>query len=121
MDQKPINLAEKFSRFSEHWSPKIIAQMNDYHFKLVKFQGEFVWHNHSDTDEVFIVVDGSMTIHFREGEFAVRAGEMFVIPKGVEHKTSAETECKAMLVETTNTVNTGDVVNDKTAATDASV
>ena len=101
MERKPINLNEKFSMFSEHWSPKIIAQMNDYHFKLVKFQGEFVWHNHSDTDEVFIVLDGAMTIHFRDGDVLVEPGEMFVIPKGVEHKTSAKTECKAMLVETT--------------------
>ncbi len=119
MERKPINLNEKFSMFSEHWSPKIIAQMNDYHFKLVKFQGEFVWHNHSDTDEVFIVLDGSMTIHFRDGDVSVGAGEIFVIPKGVEHKTSAKTECKAMLVETTGTVNTGEVVSEKSAATDA--
>ncbi len=92
--------------------------MNDYHFKLVKFQGEFVWHNHADTDEVFIVLDGSMTIHFRDGAVAVRAGEMFVIPKGEEHKTSAETECRAMLVETVGTVNTGTVVSDQTAPRD---
>lgn len=119
MGRKAINLTEKFSRFSEHWSPKIIAQMNDYHFKLVKFQGEFVWHSHSDTDEVFIVLDGSMTIHFRDGDVSVRAGEMFVIPKGVEHKTSAGAECKAMLVEVAGTVNTGDVASEKTAASDA--
>ncbi len=119
MERKPINIAEKFSRFSEHWSPKIIAQMNDYQFKLVKFQGEFVWHSHSDTDEVFIVLDGSMTIHFRDGDVAVAEGEMFVIPKGVKHKTSAEAECRAMLVEVAGTVNTGEVVSDKTAASDA--
>jgi len=81
-----INLNEKFSKFSEHWSPKIIAQMNDYHFKLVKFRGEFVWHDHKDTDEVFIVLDGEMTIHFRDGDVSVKKGEMFVIQKGVEHK-----------------------------------
>ena len=119
MDRKPINLAANFSRFSEHWAPKIIAQMNDYHFKLVKFQGEFVWHRHADTDEAFIVVDGSMTIHFRDGDVAVGAGEMFVIPRGVEHKTSAKAECQAMLVETAGTLNTGEVVSEKTAATDA--
>jgi mannose-6-phosphate isomerase-like protein (cupin superfamily) len=114
-----INLNEKFSKFSEHWSPKIIAQMNDYHFKLVKFQGEFVWHDHKATDEVFIVLDGEMTIHFQDGDVPVRNGEMFVIPKGVEHKTSAESECRAMLVETAGTVNTGDARGDKTAPTDA--
>ena len=119
MDRKPITLSEKLSQFSAHWSPKIIAQMNDYHFKLVKLQGEFVWHNHSDTDEVFIVLAGSMTIHFRDGDVAVAAGEMFVIPKGVEHLTAAEAECKAMLVERAGTVNTGQVVGEKTAPTDA--
>jgi mannose-6-phosphate isomerase-like protein (cupin superfamily) len=114
-----INLNEKFSKFSEHWSPKIIAQMNDYHFKLVKFQGEFVWHDHKDTDEAFIVLDGEMTIHFQDGDVLVRDGEMFVIPKGVEHKTSAKSECRAMLVEAAGTVNTGDSRGDKTAPTDA--
>jgi mannose-6-phosphate isomerase-like protein (cupin superfamily) len=114
-----INFTEKFSKFSEHWSPKIIAQMNDYHFKLVKFQGEFVWHDHKDTDEVFIVLDGEMTIHFRDGNVSVKKGEMFVIPKGTEHKTSAKSECCAMLVETAGTVNTGDAGGDRTAPTDA--
>jgi mannose-6-phosphate isomerase-like protein (cupin superfamily) len=115
----PINLAEKFSKFAEHWSPRIIARMNDYHFKLVKFQGEFVWHDHADTDEVFIVLEGSMRIHFRDGDVAVGAGEMFVVPKGEEHKTSADGECLALLVERAGTVNTGDVVSDRTAAADA--
>jgi len=114
-----INLSEKFSKFSEHWSPKIIAQMNDYHFKLVKFQGEFVWHDHKGTDEVFIVLDGEMTIHFQDGDVPVRNGEMFVIPKGVEHKTAAKSECRAMLVEAAGTVNTGDARGDKTAPADA--
>jgi mannose-6-phosphate isomerase-like protein (cupin superfamily) len=114
-----VNLSEKFSKFSEHWSPKIIAQMNDYHFKLVKLQGEFIWHDHKDTDEVFIVLDGEMTIHFHDGDVLVRNGEMFVIPRGVEHKTSAKRECCAMLVETAGTVNTGDARSDKTAPTDA--
>jgi mannose-6-phosphate isomerase-like protein (cupin superfamily) len=114
-----INLSEKFSKFSEHWSPKIIAQMNDYHFKLVKFQGEFVWHDHKDTDEVFIVLDGEMTIHFRDGDASVKKGEMFVIPKGVEHKTCAKSECQAMLVEAAGTVNTGDAGGGKTAPADA--
>jgi mannose-6-phosphate isomerase-like protein (cupin superfamily) len=115
MNYEPINLADKFDRFSEHWSPKIIAQMNGYQFKLVKFQGEFVWHSHGDTDETFIVISGEMTIHFRDGEAIVSSGEMFVIPKGVEHKTSARSECQAMLVEPAGTINTGDVVNEQTA------
>jgi len=108
MKFRPINLAEKLAKFSEHWSPKIIAQMNDYHFKLVKFQGEFVWHDHKHTDEVFIVLDGEMTIHFRYGDVSVKKGGLFVIPKGVEHKTSATMECHAMVVESTGTINTGD-------------
>jgi mannose-6-phosphate isomerase-like protein (cupin superfamily) len=116
MQRQPINLDQKLAKFSEHWSPKIVAQMNDYHFKLVKFQGEFVWHDHADTDEVFFVVEGSMTIHFRDGDVVVRAGELFVIPKGETHKTSAAGECKAMLVERAGTVNTGGVASDKTAA-----
>ena len=114
-----INFTEKFSKFSEHWSPKIIAQMNDYHFKLVKFQGEFVWHDHKDTDEVFIVLDGEMTIHFRNDDVSVKKGEMIVIPKGEKHKTSAKNECRAMVVETAGTVNTGNADGDKTAPTDA--
>ncbi|MGI8784276.1 MAG: cupin domain-containing protein [Acidobacteriota bacterium] len=118
MERQPINLADKFSKFSEHWAPKIIARMNDYHFTLVKFQGEFVWHNHSHTDEVFVVVDGSMTIHFRDGDVQVGAGELFVIPRGEEYKTSAQAECRAMVVETAGTINTGDVVSEKTSADD---
>jgi mannose-6-phosphate isomerase-like protein (cupin superfamily) len=114
-----INLFEKLSKFSEHWSPKIVARMNDYHFKLVKFQGEFVWHDHKDTDEVFIVLDGEMVIHFRDGDVPVKKGEMLVIPKGVEHKTWASAECCAMLVEMAGTVNTGDAGGDKTAPSDA--
>lgn len=119
MEQKPIDIAEKLSGLPGHWSPRIIARMNDYHFKLVKLQGEFVWHSHPDTDEVFIVLYGAMTIHFRDLDVSVAAGEMYVIPKGVEHKTSATDECGAMLVELAGTVNTGDTVSEKTAPSDA--
>ena len=115
MDLKPINLQEKLSNFTDHWAPKIIAQMNDYHFKLVKFQGDFVWHIHDDTDEVFIVLDGEMSIAFREGTINLKAGEMFVVPKGVEHKPSAENECKTMLVEPAGTLNTGGAGGEMTA------
>ncbi len=115
MKTKPINLEEKLSKLTEQWKPKIIAQMNDYHFKIVKFQGEFVWHSHDDTDEVFIVLDGEMSIAFREGSVELKAGEMFVVPKGVEHKPTAEYECKAMLVEPAGTINTGDAGGDMTA------
>ena len=115
MDYEPINLHEKLGKFNDHWSPKIIAQINDYHFKLVKFQGEFVWHSHADTDEVFITLDGEMSIEFRDGKVELKAGEMYVVPKGVEHKPFAESQCKIMLVEPAGTVNTGDAGGDLTA------
>ena len=112
---KKINFEDKFSQFSDHWAPKIIAQMNDYFFKLVKFQGEFVWHTHEETDEVFIVINGEMSIEFRDGKVGLKAGEMFVIPKGSEHKPIAEEECQIMLVEHAGTVNTGTAGGDLTA------
>jgi len=114
----PINLQEKLTKFSEHWSPKIIAQMNDYHFKLAKVQGEFVWHDHPGTDEVFLVVKGKLDIHFRDGIISLREGELYVVPKGVEHKPVAETECHILLIEPVGTVNTDEVVSDKTAPND---
>ncbi len=115
MKPSAINFAQKLASFSEHWSPKIIAQMNDYHFKLVKFQGEFVWHNHDETDEVFIVLHGRMTIDFRDGSIELQTGEMIVVPKGVEHKPRAEDECQVLLVEPAGTVNTGDAGGELTA------
>jgi mannose-6-phosphate isomerase-like protein (cupin superfamily) len=115
MEFKPINFQQKFAKFSDHWSPKIIAQMNDYHFKLVKFQGDFIWHNHDDTDEVFIVLAGEMSIEFRDGKVELRQGELFVVPKGVEHRPYAEKECEIMLVEPAGTINTGDTGGDLTA------
>ena len=99
MEYTSINFIEKFSKFTEHWSPKIIAQLNDYHFKLAKVQGEFVWHNHPETDEVFIVVKGRLDILFREGKVTLDEGEMFVVPKGMEHKPVANKECHILLVE----------------------
>jgi mannose-6-phosphate isomerase-like protein (cupin superfamily) len=105
--KQSINLTEKLARFTEHWSPRVVAEMNDYQFKLVKLQGEFVWHDHSDTDEVFLVVKGEMQIGFRDGNVTVRAGELFVVPKGVEHVTRAAQECHALLIEPRGVVNTG--------------
>ena len=116
MELKAISFEEKLSKFAEHWSPKIIAQMNDYHFKVVKFKGEFVWHSHHDTDEVFIVLDGEMSIAFREGSVDLKAGEMFVVPRGAEHKPFADKECRAMLVEPAGTLNTGDAGGEMTAS-----
>ena len=110
-----INFEEKLASFSEHWSPKIVAQMNDTHFKLVKIQGDFVWHSHADTDEVFIVLGGEMTIDFRAGRVDLERGEMFVVPRGVEHKSIAKEECKILLVEPAGTINTGDAGGELTA------
>ena len=113
-----INLKEKLSLFSEHWSPKVIAEMNDYQFKLVKLQGDFVWHSHADTDEVFIVIEGAMKIELSDGTVELSEGEMFVVPKGVAHKPYAEEECKVMLVEPRGVVNTGDSKDKLTASND---
>jgi mannose-6-phosphate isomerase-like protein (cupin superfamily) len=115
MEHQPVNLNEKFSKFSEHWTPKIIAQMNDYHFKLARVRGEFVWHSHAETDEVFIVLDGEMVLEFRDGSVPLKAGEMIVVPKGVEHRPTALRECKIMLVEPAGTLNTGDAESELTA------
>lgn len=111
----PVNLADKLEKFSEHWSPKVIAQMNDHQFKLARFQGEFVWHRHADTDEVFMVLDGLMTVHFRDGDVNVHTGELFVVPRDVEHKTSAQDECKVLIVEKSGTMNTGDALSELTS------
>lgn len=111
----PINLANKLSLFSEHWSPKIIAELNDYEFKLVKLQGEFVWHSHPDTDEAFLVIDGHMRIDFRDGSVELQAGELYVVPKGIEHKPFAEHECSVLLIEPSGVVNTGQAGGELTA------
>ncbi|MBN8209030.1 cupin domain-containing protein [Bacillus sp. NTK071] len=118
MKYDPINFSEKLSKFSEHWSPKVVSEMNDYQFKLVKVKGDFVWHNHQETDEVFIVIEGEMTIAFRDGEVQLSKGEMYVVPKGVEHKPFAEKECHLILVEPKGVVNTGDSKGDLTAEND---
>jgi len=102
-----INLKEKFSKFSEHWSPKVIAKMNNYQFKLVKIKNEFIWHKHKNMDEVFIVIAGNMKIEFRDSVIDLSEGEMFVVPKGVEHKPYSKDECKVMIVEPKDVVNTG--------------
>lgn len=113
-----INFNEKLARFDAHWSPRIIAQMNDYHFKLVKLQGEFVWHSHAETDEVFILLEGELTIEFRDGSVTLHPGEMVVVPRGMEHKPHALQECKVLLVEPPGTINTGDAGGEMTAPAD---
>jgi len=115
MNYTAINFQEKLAKFSDHWSPKIIAQMNDHHFKLVKMKGDFVWHAHDAADEAFIVLDGEMGIEFREGKVDLKAGELIVVPKGVEHKPFAKNECKIMVVEPAGTINTGSAGGEMTA------
>lgn len=116
MNHTSINFQEKLSKFTEHWSPRIIAQLNDYQFKLAKVQGEFVWHDHPDTDEVFIVIKGHLVILFRDGEVSLDEGEMYVVPKGVEHKPVAEKECHILLVEPAGLVNTGSATESEFTA-----
>jgi mannose-6-phosphate isomerase-like protein (cupin superfamily) len=113
-----INLSEKLAKFHDHWAPRVIAEMNDYQFKLAKIEGEFVWHSHADTDEVFLVLSGSMVIEFRDGAVALATGEMYVVPKGVEHRPVAQSECAILLVEPRGVVNTGEVGGVYTAPND---
>ena len=114
MNQAKINLKEKYSKFTKHWSPRIVAEMNDYQFKLAKIKGEFIWHDHKNTDETFIVIEGKMTLKFRDGDVNLSEGEMFVVPKGVEHKPCAEEECRILVVEPRGVINTGDVDGELT-------
>jgi len=118
VNNKPINLIEKFGLFPEQWSPKAVAEMNDYQFKLVKLEGDFVWHDHPDTDETFFVIDGNLRIDFPDGAVCVGTGEMFVVPKGVRHKPYAEREVKVMLIEPRGVLNTGNEGGERTAQND---
>lgn len=118
MAYQSINFKQKFGLFSERWQPKVVAEMNDYQFKVVKLQGDFIWHDHKDTDETFIVVEGKLRIDFRDGCVHIAAGEMFVVPKGIEHKPSAEQEVKLLLIEPRGVLNTGHEGGERTAVND---
>ena len=113
-----INFADKLARIHDHWQPRVMAEMNDYQFKIVKILGDFLWHDHADTDETFIVLEGELRIDMRDGLVIVRAGEMFVVPRGVEHKPYAEHEVKMMLIEPRGVVNTGTVDSERRAEND---
>ena len=115
MEYRAISFAEKFGLFSEHWQPEVIAELNDYQFKIVKLQGDFIWHSHAETDEAFIVIDGDLRIDFRDGAVHIGSGEMFVVPRGIEHKPYAENEVKLLLIEPRGIPNTGDAGGDRTA------
>ena len=115
---RAINFAEKLQLISDQWQPRVVAEMNDYQFKLVRIEGDFVWHEHADTDETFIVLDGQLRIDLRDGSVRLSAGEMFVVPKGTEHKPYAEREVKLLLIEPRGVKNTGEESNERTAAND---
>lgn len=111
-----VNLAQKFSTFSDHWSPKIAAELNDSHIKLAKLKGEFVWHHHDNEDELFLVVKGRLLIKLRDRDLWVNEGEFVVIPKGVEHLPVAQDEVHVVLIEPKTTLNTGNLQNERTVA-----
>lgn len=115
---RAINFAEKLSRIIDRWQPRVMAEMNDYQFKIVKIEGDFIWHDHPDTDETFIVIDGQLRLDFEDGFVLVDAGEMFVVPKGVRHKPSTEGVVSMMLIEPRGTVNTGEEGGERTALND---
>ncbi|NVZ66337.1 cupin domain-containing protein [Pseudomonas gingeri] len=114
----PVNFAEKFSLFDEQWQAKVVAEMNDYQFKVARIEGDFIWHAHADTDETFIVLEGLLRIDFRDRQVMLGQGEMLVVPRGVEHKPYAEKEVKLLLVEPRGVLNTGAEVGERTAAND---
>jgi mannose-6-phosphate isomerase-like protein (cupin superfamily) len=118
MPYQAINFAQKFDLLAEQWQPRVVAEMNDYQFKVVKLEGDFIWHDHTDTDETFIVLDGMLRIDFRDGAVRVGAGEMFVVPKGVQHKPYAEREVKLLLIEPRGVPNTGGAGGERTAPND---
>ena len=119
MDIKKINFNEKYLKFSETWSPRVIAEMNNYQFKLVKIIDDFIWHSHDDTDETFIVIDGEMIIEFRDKELKLQKGEMCVVPRGVEHRPRAASECKILVIEPKGVINTGEVKSELTSENDS--
>lgn len=118
MKNPVINLQEKLKLINDQWKPRVIAEMNDYQFKLAKLEGEFIWHKHEDTDEVFYLVDGALTIELRDGAVTLQTGDMYVVPKGIEHRPVAESECQVLLIEPKGTINTGNMDGELTAQND---
>ncbi len=112
-----VNLTEKFAKISEYWSPKIAGQLNGQYVKLAKFKGEFVWHHHRDEDELFLVIQGTLTIQLRDGDVTLQEGEFYIVPAGVEHRPVARQEVHALMLEPISTLNTGNVTNERTLAT----
>jgi len=109
-----VNLAEKFSQFDDYWNPRIAGELNSQYVKLVKFKGEFVWHHHEDEDEMFLVVKGRFRMEYRDRDEWIEEGEFVIVPKGVEHRPVADEEVQVLLFEPATTLNTGNVVNERT-------
>jgi len=118
MSYTAINFAQKLGLIDDQWAPRVVAEMNDYQFKLVKIEGDFVWHDHQDTDETFIVLEGEVRIDFRDGQVNLKAGEMYVVPRGIEHKPYAASEARLLLIEPRGVVNTGHEGGERTAPND---
>jgi mannose-6-phosphate isomerase-like protein (cupin superfamily) len=121
MAAPPVDLAAKLSQFTDLWSPKVVARMNDYEIKVVKVQGKLTWHTHDDTDELFLVIAGRLTIQLRDGDVTLGPGQLYVVPRGVEHCPVADDETHALLIEPAGVVNTGDAGGPQTAAYDDSL
>jgi mannose-6-phosphate isomerase-like protein (cupin superfamily) len=115
---RAIDLAGKAGMIQEQWSPRVVAELNDYQLKVVRIEGDFIWHDHPETDEAFLVLDGELRIDFRDGAVTLRPGELFVVPRGVEHKPYAEREVRMLLIEPRGTLNTGHTGGERTARND---
>ncbi|MDD1509023.1 cupin domain-containing protein [Pseudomonas sp. CNPSo 3701] len=116
--KQSINLIRKLDLIAEQWSPRVVAEMNDYQFKVVRLQGDFIWHAHAETDEAFLVLDGQLRLDFRDGSVTLGSGELYVVPRGVEHKPYAEDEVKLLLIEPRGVLNTGAEGGERTAIND---
>jgi mannose-6-phosphate isomerase-like protein (cupin superfamily) len=117
-NEQAINLAQKASLIDQQWSPRVVAEMNEYQFKVVRIKGEFIWHSHLQTDEAFLVIQGTLRIDFRHGSVYVGPGELYVVPRAVEHRTAAESEAKLLMIEPRGILNTGHEGGERTAEND---
>jgi mannose-6-phosphate isomerase-like protein (cupin superfamily) len=114
LKRQPVNLAEKLDRIHDHWNPRIVGELNGQHVKLAKVKGEFVWHHHENEDELFFVLKGELRLEFRDGSVALKRGEIFIVPKGTEHRPVAREEVHLLMFEPTSTLNTGNLRNEQT-------
>ena len=115
---QPVNLAQKASLIDQQWSPRVVSEMNDYQFKVVRIEGEFIWHSHPETDEAFLVLEGTLRIDLPDGPVYVKPGELYVVPRGIEHRTAADGEAKLMMIEPRGILNTGHEGGERTALND---